>query len=211
MKDHVLKSQWRNPQGVTAKALRNEGFVPGVVYGKGTESVPVQIPEKSLRKFVKEGHNIFQLEIENKGTYMVSLDSIDKDHIGKKWLHINFHELKQGQEATVAVPLVVVGTAKGVKQGGVFSKLVDEVYLVGLPTHIPETLEVDVTELEAHGQWKVSDLTAPHGTKFREVDRDHAVFSCSVPKVQAPEPEATPAATPAPEAATPPVDEKKAA
>lgn len=211
MKDHVLKSQWRNPQGTKASVLRSEGLVPGVVYGKGSESVPVQIPEKTLRKFVKEGHNIFQLEVESKGTFMVSLNSIDKDHIGKKWLHVNFHELKKGQEATVAVPLVVVGTAKGTKQGGVFSKLVDEVHLVGIPSKIPESLEVDVTELEAHGQWKVADLTAPDGCKFRETDLEHAVFSCSVPKVQAVEPEAV---TETPAGETPevtPTEEDKAA
>lgn len=191
MKDFVLKSQWRNPQGPSAKTLRTQGFVPGVVYGKDLESVSVQIPAQQLKKFVKEGHNIFQLEVESKGTFMVSLDSIDKDHIGKSWLHVNFHELKKGVEATVAVPVHVLGTAKGTKQGGVFSKLVDEVYLVGFPKDIPEHFEVDVTELEAHGQWKLADLTPPKGTKFREVDLEHAVFSCSVPKVQAVEPDTT--------------------
>lgn len=210
MKQDVLKSQWRNVNGPKAKTLRTQGFVPGVVYAKGTDSLPVQVPVQALKKFVKEGHNIFQLEVESKGTFMVSIDSIDKDHIGKDWLHVNFHQLKKGQEATVAVPIVVVGTAKGIKQGGVFSKLADEVYLVGIPSKIPETFEVDVTELEAHGQWKVSDLTAPEGTKFRETDLEHAVFSCSVPKVQVVE-EAPAETAEAPVAEAAPEADKKAA
>ena len=57
-------------------------------------------------------------------------------------------------------------TAIGTKQGGVFSKLVDEVHLIGIPSKIPEAFEVDVTELPAHGQWKFSDLKAPGGQGF---------------------------------------------
>jgi large subunit ribosomal protein L25 len=211
MKQDVLKSQWRNVNGPKAKTLRTQGFVPGVVYAKGTDSLPVQVPVQALKKFVKEGHNIFQLEVDSKGTFMVSIDSIDKDAIGKNWLHVNFHQLKKGQEATVAVPLVVVGTAKGTKQGGVFSKLVDEVHVVGIPSNIPETFEVDVTELEAHGQWKLSDLTPPNGTKWRETDLEHAIFSCSVPKVQVVEEPVAEVAAEAPAADVAPEADKEAA
>ena len=69
MKQDVLKSQMRNLNGPKAKTLRTKGYVPGVVYAKGTESLPVQVPAQALKKFVKEGHNIFQLEVESKGKF----------------------------------------------------------------------------------------------------------------------------------------------
>ncbi|MGB0453230.1 MAG: 50S ribosomal protein L25 [Bacteriovoracaceae bacterium] len=213
MKQVVLKSNYRDVENSSPKKLRSEGWVPGVIYGKGLDSVPVQVPKQTLLNFVKEGHQVFEINVEGKGQYLVNLDNIEKDNLGKNWHHVSFHQLKKGVENHVTVPVVITGKAVGAKTGGVIQQQMNEVHLLATPENIPESFVIDVTELDSHQQWSLKDLTPPKGTKFRTTDLEHAVVSCSVPKMKIVE-ETTPVETDAeatPEVQPEGTEEKKAA
>lgn len=195
----VLKTVKREPKTQTPlNKLRNDGWVPGVIYGKGMESLMVQVELKALRKFF--GHNkskVFEVEVEGDKKHLVSLDKVEKDHVGQKVMHISFHHLERGQATHVMVPVVMEGSPVGVKKGGIINQLISEVECIGLPTDIPESIVVNCSELDVHEHINLSQVTPPKGVKFKHFENDQVLFSVSMPKVQVFE-EATETTTEAP-------------
>ncbi|SDI12043.1 LSU ribosomal protein L25P [Alteribacillus persepolensis] len=151
------------------KQLRLDGYVPAVLYGKGTESTPVSVPNIEFVKTLREvGRNgIIELDVEGaSGKHKVIVHDVQVDPIKDYLVHIDFFEvdLKSEMEAEVAVNLV--GDAPGVKEGGVLSHLLYNVTVRALPTDIPEEITIDVSELNIGDSVQVADLTSGKAFEF---------------------------------------------
>ncbi|WP_010291149.1 50S ribosomal protein L25/general stress protein Ctc [Kurthia massiliensis] len=128
--------------------LRNTGFVPAVVYGFKTESTPIAVNAKELEKTIRtEGRNaILTLDVDGKNVNAV-LKEVQKDPVKGKLIHLDFLAVSMRQELEVEVPITVVGTSVGVKEGGVLQQPIRELKVSAKPNSIPETIEVDITAL----------------------------------------------------------------
>ena len=174
--------------------MRRSGLIPGVIFGKGINSVSIKVTEKDLMKCLANCGQILEVELDNKVKHLVNLFEVQKDAFSKHILHVSFHKLEQGKKTTVSVPIVLIGTAAGVKDGGVVVQPMKEVELTALPQDIPEALEVDISGLTLEAPIHLNDVKPPKGTEFSKDDLEQIVASCSLPRAEKEEVEAPAAA-----------------
>lgn len=178
----------------SARRLRREGKIPGVVYGKMSDTVNVVIPDDELRRALRHGQNVLlQLEYpqgEGPGRkqYAVIKD-MQRHSLRPLFLNIDLHEVYLDVEIESPVPVEVVGEAEGVKNGGILSQLVHEVLVRALPGKMPPKVQVDVSSLDVGHNVKASDL----GTSSDYVvvtDSDEVIATVLAPKLAPVEAEA---------------------
>lgn len=202
------------------KILREDGIVPGIVYGVGKKPFMVQVVEKEIRKVFKDASSeniIFTMTIENapKGEAQrtVIVKDIQRDPLVHRWMHVDFQEISLTEKLRTVVQVIPIGTAIGVaQQGGTLDRVLREVEVECLPTDIPEKIEVDITELTIGKSVYVKDLVAPANVKILN-DANLPVLSVSAPQaeLEAVKPEAGAAAEPEVITAKKPTAEEAAA
>lgn len=153
-----------------AKKLRREGKVPAVVYGGHKEPVAITVDRKAVTELVtKSEHGIrsvFLLKMAGSDQQRhAMIKEITIDPISRKMKHIDFVRVVMDEMIKVTVPVHINGTAIGVKEGGLLDWQVRELHIETLPTSIPDTIEVDVTELGSHDYLRVKDLKMPEGSR----------------------------------------------
>ena len=147
-----------------SKKVRQGGGLPGVVYGNG-EPQTVELEAKHFGKAVKstEAKNfLVELEIEGKKSIALVQD-IQRNPLTNMFIHVDFKRLTKDSVVTAQVPLRPLGTAEGVKLGGVMLTPMHTVTLKGRPADIPETLEPDVSHLEVGQSIYLEELALPKG------------------------------------------------
>lgn len=166
MKTMPLKVRVREEKGKSAaKKLRAQGMLPAVLYGEEIEPLPLAVDLKELKSVIHTdaGLNvILNLEVEGteKGETAI-IREIQKDSIKASFLHADFLKIALDEKIQAAVPVLVVGEAPGVKNGGVLQHGLWEVQVECLPADLPEHLEVDVSTLEIGDSLRISDLPRP--------------------------------------------------
>ena len=164
--------------------LRHDGKVPGVVYGhQFSDPLPIVIEAKDLRNALA-GHNInsvFTLEIEGRGATPVMVHERQHDILSHHLIHIDLYAVNLSEAVEADVPIVAVGHAPGVKEGGVLDIVLREITVEALPGAIPEQIEVDVSALNIGDNIHVRDLRAPAGVKIVQ-DEDEIVLSVLAPQ-----------------------------
>ncbi|HPW68073.1 MAG: 50S ribosomal protein L25 [Desulfomonilia bacterium] len=190
------------------RALRREGIIPAVVYGRGFETIMVQVSQKDLEKAYKQtlGAAIINAGIEGK-KLPVLIHAIQRDNIKGDILHVDFLKVDLRHEVTVDVPLVFVGDSPAEKEGaGKIGREATSISLKCLPTDIPSEIEVDVSGIvDKHDVIRASDLKLPEGvvlghgvsedkviavlvqTKFAEAPAEAATEEAAAPGPETPE------------------------
>ncbi len=190
------------------RALRREGIIPAVVYGRGFETIMVQVSQKDLEKAYKQtlGAAIINAGIEGK-KLPVLIHAIQRDNIKGDILHVDFLKVDLRHEVTVDVPLVFMGESPAEKEGvGKIGREATSISLKCLPTDIPSEIEVDVSGIvDKHDVIRASDLKLPedvvlgHGvsedkviavlvqTKFAEAPAEAATEEAAAPGPETPE------------------------
>jgi large subunit ribosomal protein L25 len=185
METITIAAKPRSETGTHAvKRLRRDGKVPGVVYGhQFTEPLAILIEGRDLRNALT-GHNInsvFTLEIEGRGATPVMVHERQLDSISNHYLHIDLYAVNLAEAVEANVPIVAVGHAPGVKEGGVLDIVLREIAVEALPGSIPEHIDVDISSLNIGDNVHVRELTAPEGVKIIQ-DGDEIVLSVLAPQ-----------------------------
>jgi len=151
------------------RALRREGIIPAVVYGRGFDSTMVQVRLKDFENAYKQtrGTAIINAGIEGK-KLPVLIHAIQRDSLNENILHVDFLKVDLRHEVTVDVPLVFVGTSPAEKEGeGKIGQESTSISLRCLPTNIPSEIEVDVSAIvDKHDVIHSSDLKLPEGVSL---------------------------------------------
>ncbi|MFA9210666.1 MAG: 50S ribosomal protein L25/general stress protein Ctc [Moraxellaceae bacterium] len=154
-----------------AKAMRNAGLVPCVLYGQGSQT-HFTIKDIAIEKLVFNP-DVFQIEldIEGKKTNAIIQD-LQQDPITDKVLHVDFLELDAKKPVKVALPVRLTGASRGVLAGGKLMQVFRRLKVVALPGELPEAIIIDITKLRIGQSVRVGDLETS-GLKF--VDAKSAV------------------------------------
>lgn len=157
-----------------ARRARRAQMVPGVVYGHG-ETTHLDIPEHDLFLIVRGNKNAL-VELKIDGTSQLALvKDIQRHPVKRNLLHVDFLAVKAGEKVDVEVAIVVVGEAAP----GTTHNVEEHTVTVKAPaTDIPESIEVDVTGLEAGTVVRVSDLVLPANVEC-ELDAEQDVVIIS--------------------------------
>jgi large subunit ribosomal protein L25 len=153
-----------------AKKLRAGGKVPAVVYGGHKESVAIEVDRKSVTELIQKSEHgvrsIFLLKMSGTDQQRhAMIKDIQIDPISRRMTHIDFVRVVMDELIRVTVPVHVVGTAIGVKEGGLLDFQVRDLHVECLPNQIPDAIDVDVTPLSSHDYYRISDLKLPEGVK----------------------------------------------
>ncbi len=158
-----------------ARKLRQDGKIPGVIYGPGMEPVSLSVDERDFNRvlFKAQGEQvIFTLNLKNNGDskeQLAVVKEVQRHPVSDRIRHIDFYAISAEQEVKVEVPIKIVGKAKGIEfHGGVLETLERTLTISCLPFDIPREIEVDISELDVGDALHVSDLTPPEGIKFMD-------------------------------------------
>ncbi len=165
MKEFSVSGQKRATTGKkAAKELRKEGLVPCNLYGekKGENGLPealaFAIPAAQLRKVVYTPHvYVVNLTIDGEAHKAV-MKELQFHPTTDALLHIDFYEVNETKPITIGIPVKLTGHAQGVRDGGRLSQAVRQLNVTAPYKQIPETLEIDVTDLKLGKAIKVAEL-----------------------------------------------------
>ncbi len=155
-----------------AKKLRRQGVIPAIIYGPGSEPIPLAVKANELKKVLYRyrGEQIlFNLNLEDNGSSiqkMALVKELQYHPVTDEILHVDFYEISMEREVEVEVPIEVVGKAKGVERGGHLQLLLHTMTVSCLPGAIPDKIQVDVTDLDIGDAIHVRDLTPPEGVRY---------------------------------------------
>ena len=163
-----------------ARRTRLQNKVPGVVYHSGVEGVPLSVDKNSLKKALKTGQMIFEINVEDKDQFVL-VKEIQYHPVTDDIIHIDFQKVREDEKISLDVAVRSVGDSKGVKLGGILVQMLNSVSVKCKPSEIPEFLEIDVTEMEMNSNLFVKDITLPDDVEML-TSEDIAVVSVQEPK-----------------------------
>ncbi|QHS23887.1 50S ribosomal protein L25/general stress protein Ctc [Virgibacillus sp. MSP4-1] len=153
------------------RELRQNGFIPAVVYGKDKEPVTVSVNNLELIKTVREeGRNsVFSLEVQGNKPLDVMLYDYQSDSLKGEIIHVDFYLVDKSSVVDVEVSINLEGDSEGVRDGGVLQQTLHELHVRARPNEIPEVINVDISELKIGEGIVVGDLK---GSKDYEILSD---------------------------------------
>ena len=170
IEQNVLEAQPREAGTKNhARRVRREGKIPAVVYGASKDAVPVSVDPRHVLRILRSdsGHNtIFDLALNGGERSKVMIVDWQYEPIKGHLLHIDLKRIAMDKALRVSVPIVLQGTAEGVKtEGGILEQILREVEISCLPGDIPSHIDVDISDLTFGKVLRVSDL--PHNPKLK--------------------------------------------
>ena len=183
----TLKAELRETTGKgAARRMRREGKIPAVVYGRGEETRPLTLDAHDFQVLVKEHSldtTLVDLDIDGDGGPIQTLVVEVQAHPYRpEVLHVDFQQIHEGEMVTVEVPINLLGTPEGVREGGVLQQVMHVVELDCAVEAIPEDFEVDVSELLIGDSIHISDLTVPEGVELH-VDPSRTICTVAAPTI----------------------------
>ena len=186
MAEVVLAAEVGRPLGSRAvRRLRRAGKVPGVIYGHGTEPLPVAVGARELRTALngEAGANQLLSLSTGTGTYLTLAREMQRHPVAQTVTHVDFVIVQRDEVISADVPITLVGEATEVHHGdGLVEQQMFTLAINALPANIPAGIEADINELTIGGQVRVSDLVLPEGVTT-DVDPDTAVAIGQPPRV----------------------------
>lgn len=172
-----------------SKKIRAAGRIPAVVYGAKKDPVAIEVERKAIVELIQKSEHgirsIFLLKMAGTDQQRhAMIKDLQIDPISRKMTHIDFVRILMDEVVRVAVPIHTTGLAIGVKEGGLLDWQVREVHVECLPNAIPDTIDVDVTNLNHHEYLRISDLKLPDGVKVLD-DPERVVVGVTHAKVEA--------------------------
>ena len=181
-----LSAESRTPRRKAgAKAVRNAGQVPAVIYGHGREPQTLVVGGVELGRLLERiavESTIVEVTIDGQ-TVKTLIREVQRHPIKQGILHVDFQEIHAGEKIRIEIAVHLVGTPEGVRnQGGILDQVLRTVEIEVLPADIPERVELDVSALMIGRSIHVSELSIPNAEIL--TDRALTVATVSAPRVE---------------------------
>jgi large subunit ribosomal protein L25 len=180
---HVMQAIAKPAQGKgAARAVRAQGLIPGIIYGKGAEvGQSIAVNGKDLAKALRVGHfftHTQELNLAGQAVKVLARD-IQRHPVSDLPIHIDFIRFDPARIMNVNVVVNIVGADKspGIKQGGVLQLIESALEVVCRADAIPQEIAVDISALEIGDSIHMSDVKLPAGVKSAVTDRDLTIAS----------------------------------
>ena len=169
-----------------ARQARRDGMVPGVVYGGGTDPLPIQIPHNVLLKKLRAGRflsTLFNLKVEGHDDVRVICRDVQRDVVKDLPTHLDLMRLRRTSLVSLFIPVEFINEEEctGLKRGGVLTIVRQEVELRVTAGDIPEKITVDLAGLPMGEVITISSVDLPAGSKVT-IDRDFVIANISAPR-----------------------------
>jgi len=191
--EFVIEAFPRDDQGKGAsrRLRREEGKIPGIIYGGSAEPTPIALMQKDLKKSLENEaffSHILTIEIAGKKESVI-LKDLQRHPYKPLLTHADFQRVDKDHEIHVNVPLHFINEEKAPaikNEGGVATHQLNEVEVVCLPQDLPEYLEIDMGSVEMDQVIHLSDIKLPKGVRIAALnlgeDYDQAVVAIHKPR-----------------------------
>ncbi|MGO8925331.1 MAG: 50S ribosomal protein L25 [Limisphaerales bacterium] len=172
-----------------AKALRAEGRIPAVIYGRQAPSQKLEVSAKEMEDLVHHAVSenlLVDLTVKNdaRPKRLALVQEVQHHPLTGKVLHVDFHEVAENEKVTILVPLETTGEAEGVKtEGGVLEHVLFKLKVRALPKDLPELITVDVSHLKIGQAIHLGEIKAPENTEIVG-DKQIPVISVAAPRTE---------------------------
>jgi large subunit ribosomal protein L25 len=191
MQEKQLNVELRSKTGKgISRQLRSADMVPGVVYGKGMDPMAISIKYRELQAAMAgEGGQNNLITLVGGGSLdqcMAIIVDLQRDVLKGTYKHVDLHRVNMTEKLRVTVPIVLKGTANGVKEGGLLDLAHHELHVECLPGNIPDHIEIDITDLKIAHSIHVNEIVAPEGVKILDNPKTPIVSVLGRAKEEAP-------------------------
>jgi large subunit ribosomal protein L25 len=164
----TLTAGKRTVTGKQVKRLRHEGWVPGVMYGHGFDSVALQFEERNLTRLLSRvgGSQLIQIDVEGaKEPEMALVRDVQRDPLRGTVLHVDFYRVQMTERLTAEIPLLLEGESPVIALNeGILLQGISAIEVECLPGDLVDAIAVDLADLlEVDDSIHVSDLAIPSG------------------------------------------------
>ncbi len=179
MSAYQLNAETREGKGTgVARALRRNGKVPGVVYGKNFEPIKVAVEAKEMNKIANRTgwqSKLFELNVDGKKHKVLTRD-IQLHPVTDVVESVDFMRVSDDQEIRVFVPVSFINQDKstGLKRGGALNVVRHEIEFYCLPSNIPANIVVDLTGTKIGNSIHIESVTLPSGVR-PVIDRNFTI------------------------------------
>ena len=181
-----LKADLRDNGGsAESRRLRNAGSLPAVIYGMGMDAVSVVLDAREFNNALRSeaGENtILNLEV-GKNKYTALAREIQKHPYKNEFLHVDLIQIDLTKKVEADVQINFIGTPVGVKEeGGLVQTVNPTITISSLPTSIPSSLDLDISELNVGENASASDIELPEGVELALEDDESVLVTITLPR-----------------------------
>ena len=154
-----------------AREVRKEGNIPAILYGQGDDPVPLVVRPDELKRALSNSaglNTVLELEIgdsKSPAKKFSMVREIQKDPIKNRVIHLDFLAIDMKKSVRVKVPVNTLGRSEGERRGGRLEKLMRTVDLECLPGDIPDSIEIDVNDLDVGDFVDIAGLSLDEGVR----------------------------------------------
>ena len=183
----TVKALPREVIGKANRRLAGAGQIPAVLYGPERDSVSIGLARHEFELMLAHhasGATIVSIELDSeKEPVDAVIKQIQYSPLKGTILHVDFLAINMDEKLQATAPFNFVGDSPGVKAGGVLMHTLREIAVEALPSNLPESIDVDISELEIGHSITVADIVAPEGVEIIE-DPEGVVCSVIAPTVE---------------------------
>ena len=165
-----------------ARKLRRDGKIPVNYYYGGEENQNMSIDKKVLHKAIQSGQQVFELELDGNTIY-VTVKEAQYHPVTEQIIHLDLLRVRRDVKMKFSIPLNLVGDSVGAVEGGIVSQSANAIDIECLPTGVPDSIDVDITNLELNGTVFASDINLPDDTELLSPE-DTTIAVCAPPTAE---------------------------
>jgi large subunit ribosomal protein L25 len=176
----------RDPEGSrSARRLRRDGLVPGVMYGGGDAPQHFAVDARTLRNTLAHAGQVIEVVVAGGSTTNVLIKDVQRHPVRGEAVHVDLLRVRMDVAIHATVPIDFVGadSAPGVTEGGIFNQELREVNIEALPGDIPDSIQHDVSGLQINETITLEVLTAPAGVKLLD-DTETVIATITPPTLE---------------------------
>jgi large subunit ribosomal protein L25 len=141
------------------RRIRNEGYIPGVFYSKNNQPIHINVADKAINPLVFTAKtHLISLQLEGHDEYECIIKDVQFDPVTDKLIHFDLLGLTKGEKIILEIPVRLMGTPVGVKEGGIIQHVMHKIEVECLPRNIPEHIVIDISDLKLGDSIHISDL-----------------------------------------------------
>ena len=163
--------------------LRDDGFIPGIMYGGKEGNQPIRIEQraflKQMRQHGKSG--IFSIEM-GEELVPVKINEIQRNPVDRNVIHVDLQRVDMSQPVEMFIPIHFFGQSVGEANGGVLQQQLREIEVRSLPSSIPETIQLNIADLDIGDALVVRDVVLPKEVEILQ-DLDSVIVKVLPPKM----------------------------
>jgi large subunit ribosomal protein L25 len=176
----------RAPEGSrSARRLRRDGLVPGVMYGGGDAPQHFAVDARTLRNTLAHAGQVIEVTVDGGSSTNVLIKDVQRHPVRGEAVHVDLLRVRMDVAIHATVPIEFHGqeSSPGVTEGGIFNQELREVNIEALPGDIPDTIVHDVSGLVMNETVTLDVLVAPSGVKLLD-EPDTVIATITPPTVE---------------------------